>query len=300
MKKVLLLLVVSVQILFAQQIHVKTVEKIPVPNKLGLYHPIFSPSGDYLLATSENFSGLQSYSFNTKTFSTITTDAGAGYGVQISDDGNSILYRKSELVNQMKYTSLMEYSRANAQVKQLVSPTREAVSAKFAANKPMYLKSKKLVRSNVSVPETSPLIAIENQKMVIYNAELRNVIAPNGQNESYFWASISPNKKNIVYTVAGKGTFVCKIDGTNPISLGKLGAPAWLNNNWVVGMDDKDDGEKVLSSQLIVTNINGKIRQTVTTPTGLIAMYPAASADGTKIAFNTEKGEMYLLNIEIK
>lgn len=300
MRKILLLLVVSTQILFAQQIHVKTVEKIAVPNNAGLYHPIFSPTGDYLLATAENFSGLQLYSFNTKTFSTLTTDAGAGYGVQISDDGNSILYRKTEMQSQLKFTSLMEYSRTNAQAKQLVSPTREAISAKFAANKPMYLKSKKLVSNNIPTAEASPLITIENQKMVIYNANSRKAIAPNGQSASYFWPSISPDKKNIVYTVAGKGTFVCKIDGTNPISLGKLGAPVWLNNNWIVGMDDKDDGEKLLSSQLVATTINAKIRQTVTTPIGLIAMYPAASADGSKIAFNTEKGEMYLLNIEIK
>ena len=300
MKKVLLLLVVSVQFLFAQQIHVKTVEKIVVPNNVGLHHPIFSPAGDYLLATAENFTGLQLYSFDTKTFTTITTDAGAGYGVQISEDGNSVLYRRTELVNRLKFSSLMEYSRTNAQAKQLVSPTREAISAKFVANKPMYLKSKKLVRNNISSAEASPLIAIENQKMVIYNANSQKTIAPNGQNASYFWASISPNKKNIVYTVAGKGTFVCNIDGTNPISLGKLGAPVWLNNTWIVGMDDKDDGEKLLSSQLVATTINAKTRQTITTPIGIMAMYPATTADGSKIAFNTEKGEMYLLNIEIK
>ena len=93
---------------------------------------------------------------------------------------------------------------------------------------------------------------------------------------------------------------MCNIDGTNPISLGKLGAPVWLNNTWIVGMDDKDDGEKLLSSQLVATTINAKTRQTITTPIGIMAMYPATSADGSKIAFNTEKGEMYLLNIEIK
>lgn len=300
MKKILLLLVVSSQILFAQQIHVKTVEKISTPSSLVLYHPVFSPAGDYLLATAEDFSGIQLYSFNTKTFTSLTKDAGAGYGVQISSDGNRILYRKTEMINQLKYNSLVEYSRVDAQSNQLVSPTREAISANFAANKPMYLKSKKLVRNNISTAETSPLIAIENQKMVIYDANSRKSIAPNGQNASYFWASISPNKKNIVYTVAGKGTFVCKIDGSNPISLGKLGAPVWLNNNWIVGMDDKDDGEKLLSSQLVATNINVKTRQTITTPIGIMAMYPAASADGSKIAFNTEKGEMYLLTIEIK
>jgi hypothetical protein len=36
------------------------------------------------------------------------------------------------------------------------------------------------------------------------------------------------------------------------------------------------------------------------TPRGVMAMYPAASADGKRIAFNTEKGEIYILNVSIK
>ena len=65
-------------------------------------------------------------------------------------------------------------------------------------------------------------------------------------------------------------------------------------------MEDKDDGEKLISSTLIAATIDGKIKQTVLTPTGVMAMYPAASADGKRIAFNTEKGEIYILNISIK
>ncbi len=106
--------------------------------------------------------------------------------------------------------------------------------------------------------------------------------------------------KNIVYTVAGKGTYVCKIDGSNPILIGKINAPIWLSNSWIIGMDDKDDGEKLISSTLIAATIDGKIRQTVLTPTAVMAMYPAASANGKRIAFNTEKGEIYILNVSIK
>ena len=65
-------------------------------------------------------------------------------------------------------------------------------------------------------------------------------------------------------------------------------------------MDDKDDGQNVLSSTVIALTIYGKVRQTLSTPSGKMAMYPAASADGSRIAFNTEKGEVYLLNIQIK
>jgi len=67
-----------------------------------------------------------------------------------------------------------------------------------------------------------------------------------------------------------------------------------------VGMDDKDDGQKLISSTIQAVTISGKIRQTLPTPTGKNAMYPVASTDGSRIAFNTDKGELYLLTIAVK
>jgi hypothetical protein len=67
-----------------------------------------------------------------------------------------------------------------------------------------------------------------------------------------------------------------------------------------VGMDDKDDGEKIISSSIVALSINGKVRQILPTPAHKMAMYPSASIDGLRIAFNTEKGELYLLNVQIK
>jgi len=125
------------------------------------------------------------------------------------------------------------------------------------------------------------------------------VLTPNGEDKSYFWASVSPDGKHIVYTTATEGTFVCGIDGKNPISLGKLNAPKWINNQWVVGMDDKDNHDFVISSVLVAATIDGKVRQTLTTPLIPIAMYPSASPDGKNIAFNTDNGKIYIMNINI-
>ena len=300
MKKFLLLFAISGQFIFAQQIQIQSIDQLKNTESSGLFHPAFSPSGDYLLATAENYAGLKLYSFSDKTIKTLTTDPGAGYGVQISADGNNIVYKKNEFVKNLKHTSLISFSRSNGKQTQLVSPTRELITPRFAANKPQYVVGRKLVRNNVTTTESTPVICIENQKMVMYSGNSRKVLTPNGEQASYIWPSISPDKKNIAYAVAGKGTFVCRIDGSNVKSLGKLNAPVWLNSKWLVGMDDKDDGQKMLSSSLIALTIDGKTRQTLSTPTGKMAMYPAASVDGSRIAFNTENGELYLMNIQIK
>jgi Tol biopolymer transport system component len=65
-------------------------------------------------------------------------------------------------------------------------------------------------------------------------------------------------------------------------------------------MDDRDDGYVMLSSGIVAATADGKTRQTLATPQVKIAMYPAASADGRRIAFNSSKGEIYLMDISIK
>lgn len=300
MKKILLLFVLLGQITMAQHVIVQSVTLLKNTENGGFYYSKFSSANDYLLATSDNYVGLKLYSFSDNSIKTITQDPGAGYGVQTSADGNTIVYKKNEFVKNLKNTSLVSYSKASGKKVQLVAPTREPVTAKFAANKPQYVKGKMLVAKNITTVESTPIICIEDQKMVIYSSNIRQVLTPNGQNASYIWPSISPDRKNIAYTVAGKGTFVCKIDGYNPVSLGKLNAPVWLNNQWLVGMDDKDDGERIISSTIVVLSISGKVRQTLATPAHKMAMYPSASTDGSRIAFNTEKGELYLLNVLIK
>ena len=136
--------------------------------------------------------------------------------------------------------------------------------------------------------------------MVLYKNGVRTELTPSGANASYIWPSISPDNKNIVYTVTGKGTYVCSVTGKNVTSLGKLNAPSWAGNRYVVGMDDRDDGEKLISSSLIITSIDGKLRKKLETPTGINAMYPSASKDGSRIAFNTDRGEVYLMQVEFK
>lgn len=300
MKKIVLLFVFVGQVAFAQQVDILSIAVVKSTETGGFYHPKFSPAGDFLLATSENFVGLKQIVFVNNTLQTLTRDAGAGYGAQISADGNTIVYKKTDFVNNLRNTSLISLSRATGNKIQLVAPTREPLTPKFAENKPQYVKGKALVRANISVSETNPVICIEDQKMVLYSAASRKVLTPSGVDASYIWPTISPDKKKIAYTVAGKGTFVCDIDGSNPISVGKLNAPAWLNNEWLVGMDDIDDGEKLISSTLVVATTDGKVRQTLNTPKNRVAMYPAASADGKRIAFNTNEGELYLVNVAIK
>ncbi|MDR1526330.1 MAG: hypothetical protein LBS46_01505 [Dysgonamonadaceae bacterium] len=304
MRKLLILIVLLGQTMIAsaQAIEVTSVQLLKGTEKGGFFHPVFSPDGTYLLTTGENYAGLNHHSPATGKVQTLTTDAGAGYDLRISDDGNTILFKRTELQNNLRYTSLNRYSLQEKRQSQVAKATREKITPVWAGDQPAYVKGSTLVKSPLRASSTpmAPVINIEDQKMVLYSGNQRTTLTPNGADASYFWASVSPDRKHIVYTIAGGGTYVSGIDGKNPVSLGKLNAPKWLDNQWIVGMNDKDDGDFVISSAIVVATIDGKVRQTLATPQTPIAMYPAASADGKRIAFNSDEGKIYVLAIHIQ
>lgn len=303
MKKIFFLLAFAAGMglcLHAQQLVVLSSHKPAFSTSGGHFYPKFSPDGKFMLTTRANYSGIYLYDFTSDKMQQINAEPGAGYQAQISDDGNTILYNRIELINNRRHNSLHTFTRTEGTQKQLTQVSREPVTPRFAGNKPSWVQGKSMVRPQVTTAEMRPVITIEDRKMVIYQGTTRKVLDPNGDDASYIWPSFSPDGKNIVYTVAGRGTFVCTVDGKKVRSLGKLNAPAWLNNNWVVGMDDRDHGGRVVASELYVVAADGTKRQQISTPEALIAMYPAVSPDGSRIAFNTDNGEIYILQVTIR
>ena len=100
----------------------------------------------------------------------------------------------------------------------------------------------------------------------------------------------------ILFTATGEGTFICDMNGKNIKKLGYLNAPVWYDDNFVVGMQDKDDGEFVTGSTILMKSIDGKISKVLSSP-NQIAMYPTAVVG--KVAYNTNEGDIYVVELKI-
>ena len=301
MKQLLIFFLMLAQFAHTQQMKVISVEKIKAADGGGYFYPRISPDNQFILMSRGNYSGLYRYSLADKSMKTLNEDPAAGYKVQISDDGNTVLYTKSELIRNLRHNSLISQSIATGQKKVLVQSTREPIAARMVNSSPVYVTKRAMVKpKSMKRTDNTCLVTVEDRKMILYNNGIRTELTPNGAGYSYIWPSISPDNSHIVYTVAGKGTFVCSLTGKNAVSLGKLSAPAWAGNEYVVGMDDRDDGEKIISSTIIISSIDGKNRRQAETPPDIKAMYPTASKDGSLIVFNSDEGEIYLMKIQLK
>jgi Tol biopolymer transport system component len=236
----------------------------------------FSPNGDYLLLTNTSHQGLQSMDLASKTLTTISRAEGAGYNVQVSQDGKQVVYREVTLDAKKNRMSTVVRHDMAARQGQVVAKKQQHLAAMVAdAERPSF-----------SVKD--------RQLMMTVNGETK-VFSPNGQQYSYHWASLSPNGKKVAYYISAVGCFVCDIDGSNIQFIGhNCLAPVWYNDNILVGCDTKDNGEVVLESVIVAYSLDGK--KQVLTDGEQIAVFPKA-ANG-KIAYSTSEGEIYIMNVK--
>lgn len=279
MKKSFLLIGLVISLMAsAQVLDVKSVQKLQIPEGDVKVAGI-SPDGSYILLTNNTHTGLQKYQLATGETQVLSTAPGAGYNVQIANDGQSVMFREKTLNRNHLYKSKLVVRNLNKSLnKTLALPTRDFSKLNVAGQLQM----------------GKPAVNIQNQQIVLTIGGTSTVLSPCGADKSYIWPSVSPDAQHILFYVCGQGAYVCDMNGNNVQFLGHdLRAPKWYNNQIIIGMNDKDNGEFTISSEIVAVNLQGQ-KQVLTS--GINAMYPYA-ANG-KIVCSGLNGETYLIEVK--
>ena len=295
MRKLLLALALGFSMsAMGQVLNVTSIEKVNLPEQAAV--AAISPQGDYLLLTSATNQGLAKYDLASHQIQVLSTAPSAGHNVKISPDGQTVVFREGSFNDKhLRLSSLKSVNLTTGVSQELVKPTRDlqgyAVDATtaVAVNKGKY--SKKAI--GTAKAQKVPVLSIDKGKLMItINGKTRN-LSPNGNQFSYLWPSLSPDGTKVLYYLAAHGAYVCDLDGSNARKVGQMRAPVWYDDNTIVGMMDKDDGEFIYASTIVATTLDGAT-QTLTDD-ATIAMYPHAAAG--MIAFSTPAGEAYIINV---
>ena len=108
-------------------------------------------------------------------------------------------------------------------------------------------------------------VFVRDQKIVVEMVGQETVLAPNGPDESYFWVSLSPDRKHIAYSTAHHGTFVCDLHGKNVKYLGVMGAPTWMDDEMVAGMYEYTDPQtEEKAMRYLCVSRDGKMSRNLT------------------------------------
>lgn len=308
MKRKLLLIFVffsCIILVSGQEINVVEKKQLTPPAEGQFFFPQFSPDGNSILVTAENYKGLKVFNLQNKNLLTISENEGAGYQPVFSPDGKKVYYRENSTRGLQKYSNLNEY-RLSKRKNIVIERNKRSVSpVQVVSNRIVYSVNNAPKKSRISgmkalksaQPET--YICIEDLKIVLYQNGERKVLPLNGDG-NYIWASLSPDRQKILYNFNGRSTYIADLAGNVLTNLGRINAPKWLNDNWIVGMNDKDNGHEVVSSDILAVSADGKIRKNLTNTDDQMEMYPEVSTDGKRIVFHNTKGEIFSMDLETK
>lgn len=274
---------------FAQLMEVGSTQKVNLPEGVKVDMATISPNGDYLLVADQQKQGLQKLDLATGQLTTVTTASGSEYDAKILDNGNTIVYRETQIgKDHLKRQALKSVNLQTGEVQTIVDATRELNGVQQKA------------MGNAKADKKTPVAFIEYGQLMLTSNGKTVTLSPNGtEGQSYLWPSVSPDGTKVLYYLAGQGAFTCNIDGTDVQHIGYIRAAKWYDNNIVVGMHDTDNGEFVTSSEVIAYSADGKEKQ-VLSDASTMAMYPTVSANGEKISFTTPSGEAYIINVKTK
>lgn len=259
-----------------------------------------SPQGDYLLLSTDTKQGLLKWDFATSTMTKVTDDEGAGSDVSISSDGRQIVYGEVTYKDKRRHQAIKAADLSTGKKQTLAKAARnqqgiiadDGTAATITDGK-VKLHS---LRKGASPTVERPILTRHHLKLYITQGGETRMLAPNGANERYIWASLSPDGSRVLYYVSDHGTFVCDIDGSNVIAMGDLTAPKWWDDHTIVGMDETDNEYVVTASSIVARTLDGQ--EQILTPADVIATYPQPSSRSGKIAFSTPEGKIYLITVE--
>ena len=304
---ILLLLLLSFQFITeAQSIKVKERKEITIPESGEHYFPRFAANDSVIYFTRAYYQGIESFNLFSNELKNITNDAGSGFEYQFTEDGSKVFYRTDTFLNGKKYSDIKSLDIRTNKSELLESKKRNLSAPKILKSGDCIFKIDADISVNNKLKQTTQLNVIPQDTMLFYSDNnlillingAREIFNPLG-NGSYLWSSFSPDKSKILFTFMGKGTYVADLDGTILLEVGYANAPKWSpDGKWIVYMDDKDDGNTIISSDIYLLSADGKNKIQLTESKDSHEQFPEWSPSMNAIVCHTAEGKIIYLSLE--
>jgi len=286
--------------LVSAQVAVTSVVRLSLPAQGAWQSPRFSPDGQRIFLTTEGYDGIWEFRRSDGELRQLSADRRAGFGFAVSPDGRELAFRRlkpgTRWQDRQQELVVVQLSTGKQSVR---ASGKELSVPAFAGSALAYSTGKNSLQFSAPVAaEQVSLIGIEETKIALLRGKSKELLDPFGSG-SYVWPSLSPDRTRIVAYEMGKGTFVCDLRGNVLSRLGRRDAPSWTRDGkWIAFMDEKDDGQRILASDIAMISADGKMVIRLTSTPDVMEMYPDCSPVDNSVAFSTMKGEVFLLRYE--
>ena len=285
-------------------------EKLAENIKDNFMAPVWSPDGSMIAFTSAKYKGIWIIDIQNRNIKQITDETAAGFLFKWSDDSKSILTRVAKYDGMKRYNAVKLFNIKSDESFLLTDyrTMMPGLPSFTPDNNKVYMFGRKNLEIFDSGIEAKPykksavsskIIYIRDDKIAVEDLishQLKTFEPVKGKRVLNLRAS--PDCSRVTFELYGGDMYVMNSDGTGLTDLGKGYRPKWSpDNQHIVYMITKDDGYRILSSDIYTIKIDGTEKTNLTNSIDQIEMNPDWSPDGKKIAFDVPgEGSIYIMN----
>lgn len=275
--------------------------------------PQFSPDGSKIAFTSQQYRGLWVADANGSQATQISGEAGAGYRFSWSPDGSRIVTGVTREEGPVREFGVKLFDVTTGEESQLTPYARRVPPMPVFSTDGTGVRYREgaeirsvdsgvdpVAGDAIASGTVNPVaIPVENS-IHIYNSDAGTRELQPVSDATYLWAAVSPDGQKLAFKVYGGNLFISDINGNNLIELGRGEAPAWSpDSRFLSFMITSDDGHDITGSDIYIVDASGNGLTNITSQSGLHAMHPTWSADGSRIAFGDVKsGAIYQVRLQ--
>jgi Tol biopolymer transport system component len=304
---IITLLTCSIMII-GQKVTVLETRNITNKNEGEFYYPKFSPDGSKIFFTHANYKGIYYTDPKESKIIQLSDENGSGYEFNLAQN-NVVYYRTDRFINGRKYSSIKSFDLISKNIQIIAANLRFLSTPKilnnyiiaYTVNSRIRKFIPKNYKNKVKVSSIEkPYVEIEKGKIALTEAGVKKILTPAGKG-NYIWPSVSPDFSKLLFTVAGKGTYVSDLNGNILADLGYANYPRWSpDGKWVSYMVDKDNGLTVTSSDIYIVSADGGKKFQITNTEKVFEMYPDWAPSGDQLVLNTYDGKIVLIKLKIE
>lgn len=281
------------------QFRIVSTERITLSADHSWGYPRFGPDGSKVYYTTQSYDGIWEFDIKTKAVRQLTPDPGAGYAFAFSKDGNTIAYRRTFRGSKPadKRQEIMSVSIRDGNTRVLGSA--RTVSPPVSVEGAFTFLTGDVLSDTPTKTTAIAVLGIVKTKIALYLNGARVTLDPFGDG-SYIWPSLSPDGNRLVAYEMDRGAFVYDMTTRAITKVGRADGPSWTRDGaWLVGFEERNDGYKIVGSDLLAVSPDGKKRLSITETTDTIELFPSCSPTEDRIVCHTLDGSILLLTYRV-
>lgn len=270
-------------------------------------NPKFTNDGKKIIFTNENYSQIWLYDLSEKKMNKIVEMPQCGFRFQIAENNDEIYFRNKEILKDRKKQgySIYKYSISKDNI-ELVYNSEYRISQLFLEGSSIYFLENKeptnlnLLNKNLSAKFDFPYFFVQND-LLVRVSETLDTIKYSGKDYRFISCKYSKDKEAVFVLTANNGILILNLSGEiinqykNASSISKL-----YQSNLVVFTEEKDDGMKILSSNLKFGFLNSNNKVRLSTDFNKQTFNPDWSPIDNKLAYSSDNGIINILSFKIE